>query len=242
MQDISIQMNLCGQTILLNPVLSFCRAVEGTMTIIVSVPKTISSRVCPYNLLIYDPKILLDIENIWKQLKEQCYLKVRQAPISAEIFWWIWPRIDCKQKHKKWWDYHGGNPGCLGTKGKWCLLSWVWPTVAWAVFFSLLSSLSSSLLQVWISFLFWCKFISSSMFSTDCCSSHPAKECVEMQKLSIKNDSLEYLGKLTLAIVVLRCLLLPETAPQVVHVFINSLKNLMHSHSLHLRNCWNNLL
>ena len=39
-----------------------------------------------------------------------------------------------------------------------------------------------------------------------------------MQKLIIKTDSLECLGKLTLVIVVLRCLLLQETAPQVFHV------------------------
>jgi len=35
-----------------------------------------------------------------------------------------------------------------------------------------------------------------------------------MQTLSLKTDSMERLGKLTLVIVVLRCLLLPDTAPQ----------------------------
>ena len=104
------------------------------------------------------------------------------------------------------------------------VLSWVWPTVVWAVFLSFLQSLSSSLLQVWIWSLFLGKFVSYLMLSADCCSSHPVKECAEMQKLSIKSDSLEYLGKLTLAIVVLRCLLLPETAPQVLHAFINNVK------------------
>ena len=68
------------------------------------------------------------------------------------------------------------------------------------------------------------KCILDFIFSADCCSSHPIKECSEMQKLLIKTDSLECLGKLTLVIVVLRCLLLPETAPQVFHVFVNNVK------------------
>jgi len=48
------------------------------------------------------------------------------------------------------------------------------------------------------------------------CSQSPyhKQECSEMQKLNIKTDSMERLGKLTLVIVTLRCLLLPETAPQ----------------------------
>eukprot|EP00092_Neocalanus_flemingeri_P064299 GFUD01078004.1.p1 GENE.GFUD01078004.1~~GFUD01078004.1.p1 ORF type:complete len:540 (-),score=145.79 GFUD01078004.1:76-1695(-) len=60
----------------------------------------------------------------------------------------------------------------------------------------------------------FCNLCHLHFCSGECCAAHPRPECVEMQKLHIKTDSLEYLGKLTLVIVVLRCLLLPETAPQ----------------------------
>ena len=72
-----------------------------------------------------------------------------------------------------------------------------------------------------------------------------------MKKLYIKSDSLEYLGKLTLAIVVLRCLLLPETAPQVLHLFIYNVREvdtlkfyafpelLKQFISPYLSKCWN---
>jgi len=60
----------------------------------------------------------------------------------------------------------------------------------------------------------FCNLCHLHFCSMDCSKTHPIKECTEMQKLSIKNDSLELMGKLTLAIVVLRSVLLPETAPQ----------------------------
>jgi len=53
-------------------------------------------------------------------------------------------------------------------------------------------------------------------FCSVACSESPdhKTECPAMQTLSIKTDSMERLSKLTLVIVVLRCLLLPDTAPQ----------------------------
>jgi len=61
----------------------------------------------------------------------------------------------------------------------------------------------------------FCSLCHLHFCSPECAnSSYHGQECAEMQKFDIKTDSIECLGKLTLVIVVLRCLLLPETAPQ----------------------------
>eukprot|EP00092_Neocalanus_flemingeri_P045864 GFUD01051452.1.p1 GENE.GFUD01051452.1~~GFUD01051452.1.p1 ORF type:complete len:534 (+),score=102.78 GFUD01051452.1:149-1750(+) len=60
----------------------------------------------------------------------------------------------------------------------------------------------------------FCSLCHLHFCSAKCCSLQQSSECAEMQKLSINTDSLESLSKLTLAILVIRCLFLPLTAPQ----------------------------
>jgi len=61
----------------------------------------------------------------------------------------------------------------------------------------------------------FCNLCNFHFCSIKCSNSeHHSKECSEMHQLNVRTDCMDRLGKLTLVIVTLRCLLLPETAPQ----------------------------